>query len=371
MLKAILASNIIHYIRESFVLFLKLVRDRLCISEEQWLEVMDRFFDLDDADDSMPMDSVNYQDLCAQLYRHGVYTVSIYHAPLPKIGRFKNWNYVPPLVRIVLTIPRERLVVLEKSAEQIGTPLLQSDVLGNWSHNIFTAVHVAFGSVIPMGTKAQPWVVFEEDGRGWKGTSSLVASFTMPARLLTNIEDPENLNVRLSVRSTTGTVSLIKDLGVMLTLFSGKLMDESCVHVLPEQPLPSRKIQKSSPTSPRPSTRIGQSGATVVELDDECELVASLTSKVLVEDEEVKRLFGSGATPQVTQVSSCAMRISIGGHMQDLRFPFPVIGSQYKLRLARKSLYIEVCVCLAHRFVLLADIYRSLCLCPAHSNLTA
>jgi hypothetical protein len=374
MLKAISSSNIIHYMRESFVLLLKLVRDRLRISQERWLEVMDRFFDLEDADKSLPMDSVNYQDLCAHLHRQGVYTVLAYHAKLPKIGRLSNWDTVPPLVRIVLTIPREKLAVLDDSVERLGTPLLQCDIRGGWSHNIFTAVHVAFGSVIPMGTKANPWVVFEPDPERWNGTSPLAASFTMPTRLLTDIEPMERLSICFSVRSTPATIVLATKLGMELCLFSAKLMDESHVHILPEQPLPSRRPPVSSSDIPLAAhsllTQIGESSAAVVELDEECELVASLTSRVSVQDAEVVRLFGSGAMPQVVQVSPCVMRIAVGSRKQDLVYPFPVIGSQNKLRLARKSLYMEVSGRPRNRChnKLTMSLRRLLSPCLAHSN---
>ena len=146
----------------------------------------------------------------------------------------------------------------------------------------------------------------------------------------------------LSVRSTTGTIQLIPKLGINLTLFSAKLMDESHVHVLPQQPLPSRKLQTSSFKLPGYVAQIGRSSAAVVELDQECELVASLACRVSVENEDAKRVFGSGAVPQIAQVSPCVMRITLGGRMQDFIYPFPVIGSQHKLRLARTSMYIEV-----------------------------
>jgi len=359
LLNAISASNIIHYMRESFVLFLKLVRSRLGMPQEHWLEVMARFEGLQLADQSLPMDTVNRHDLYAHLDLQGVYTVSMYRADPPKIGRFMNWDTVPTIVRIVVVVPREKLSVLENSVEQIGTPLLQGAVRGVWSHNIFSAVHVAFGRAIPMGTKTRPWVSFEEDPQGWKGTSSLIASFTVAARVLTDIERPEDLNICFSVRSTPGTALLISKLGIALDLFSAKLMDESRVHVLPEHPLQRTWMRDSSlsnkPQSspaippPRPMSvlaQIGKSGAVVVELDEQCELVAFLTSRISVEDEEVQLLFGSGAgSPQVAQVSPCVMRITIGSHMQDVVYPFPVIGSKYKLRLARKSLYIDVRAC--------------------------
>jgi hypothetical protein len=344
-IKAISGSNIIHYMRESFVLFLKLVRDRLDISEEQWPEVMVRFFSLKDADKSMPMDMNNTQDLLAHLHRHGLHTVSFCHIKAPKVGRLSDWDAVPTLVRIILTVPREKLAVVENSMDSVGTPPLQCVIQGSWSHNIFTAVHVAFGRVVPMGTKSQPWVIFEEDLEGWKGASPLVVSFMVATRLLTDIEPMKNLEVCFSVRSTSGTAPLASKIGMSLTLFSAKLLDESHVHVLPQQPLPPRKPRTSPippPATARLHAQVGQLSAAVVDLDQECELVASLTCRVSVEDEEVKRIFGSGGTPQITQVSPCVMRIAIGGCMQDIVYPFPVMGSHNKTRLARKSLYIEV-----------------------------
>jgi hypothetical protein len=88
---------------------------------ELWIKVVDRFLDLEDADESLPMDSVNDQDLCAHLHRQGVYMVLAYHPKLPKIGRLSDWDMVP-LVQNILTIPRENLAVLGDSVERLGTP---------------------------------------------------------------------------------------------------------------------------------------------------------------------------------------------------------------------------------------------------------
>jgi hypothetical protein len=340
--KAIAHSNMIHYIREGFVLFLKLVRDKLCYPEEQWLEVMDRFFDLKDADKSLQMDTLNHHDFCTQLRRHGVFTVSMYREErLPRIGRLSSWEVIPPFIRIVLVVPREKLAVLEDP--EVVTPLLHCDLQGTWSLNIFSTVHVAFGKVIPMGTNARPWVVFEEDPEGWKGTSPLVTSFIMPTVALVYIEPMEKLKIGLTVRSTTGTTSLIKKLGLSLNLFTASLMDESSVHILPEQSLPSENAKHLSPTTlPTKPAPIGQQDAVVVELDEQCELVVSLISRISVDNAEVNGIFTSGAIPQVTQISPCTLNLAVGQHTQNIMYPFPVIGSQYRLRVARKSLYIEV-----------------------------
>jgi hypothetical protein len=123
------------------------------------------------------------------------------------------------------------------------------------------------------------------------------------------------------------------------------LMNETAVHILPEPPLPV----KTNACIPLPATittlssPIGRSGAAAVELDEQCELVVTLASKVSVDNDEVKAIFISGAIPQVSQTSSCVLNIALGEHRQDIVFPFPVVGSMCKLRVARKSLYIEVC----------------------------
>jgi hypothetical protein len=56
-------------------------------------------------------------------------------------------------------------------------------------------------------------------------------------------------------------------------------MDESAVHILPEQPLPfkSKTLTNHVAAGTAP---IAQSDAALIELDELCELVVSLTSRV-------------------------------------------------------------------------------------------
>ncbi|TFY83360.1 hypothetical protein EWM64_g646 [Hericium alpestre] len=345
--KAVTVSDLVHYVRESFVLLLKLVRDRHNISDQQWTQIMDYVFSFLRADKSMPMDTMNRHDFCAQLYRHGVYTMVDYRLPLSKNGRFVHWSNVTPIVRIILTVPREKLSLLEHSpADEIGTPVLVCGVRGKCTQNIFSSVHIAWGRAISMGTKVRPWAMFEEDPEGRKGQSPLVVSFVMSTVLLTDFEPPENLNVEFMLYSNPlNTMKFVKHFGLGLAIYSAPLMDESQVIVLPEDPLPNKKPVTASPSSALDvSSQIGPADAVAVDFDEQCELVASMTSHISVHNAEAQRLLQSGATPQVSQISSCGMRVKLEHHQQDLYFPFPVVGSQNKIRIARKSLYIEVVV---------------------------
>ncbi|KIJ28642.1 hypothetical protein M422DRAFT_784509 [Sphaerobolus stellatus SS14] len=117
-------------------------------------------------------------------------------------------------------------------------------------------------------------------------------------------------------------------LGFELRIFSANLIDKTHVLVIPEQPI-SRSVFSFSPTSDRTSlfAEIGSSNPAVVELDEQCELVDSFTCR---------------ETPQIEQVSPCVMRLTICDHKQDIIYPFPAVGSLDKLRLARKSLWVEM-----------------------------
>ncbi|KAJ7139017.1 hypothetical protein C8R44DRAFT_837632 [Mycena epipterygia] len=311
--KAVAASNLIHYMRESFVLFLKLIQERFEISEELWTEVMERFIGLKEADQSLPMDSVNYQDLSAHLHLHGVHTVPFLYIT-QKTGPFAAWDAVPLLVRVILVVPRDKFDVLRSLAETIGTPVLH-----------------------------RPRVVFKEDPDGWRGESPIVVSFTMSAGLLT-IEPAAQTRIHFSLRTTPGSVyAVVQRLGIEQSVFSANLMDAQHVYVLPQDPFPPRRPSAQG-TSDRRVSQIGVAAPAAVGLDEECELVSRLTAFVNVQTVEAKNLFSSGAMPEISQVSPCVMKLAIGKHAQNVIYPVPVIGSQNKLRFARNSSYIEIIV---------------------------
>lgn len=92
------ASNLAHYVPEGFVLFLKIVQERLAMPDAKWKETMSRFMFLAevDQDHKLPTNSGNYHDLGIQFHRHDVHTVSTYNVHLPKMGRFLSWNSTLP-----------------------------------------------------------------------------------------------------------------------------------------------------------------------------------------------------------------------------------------------------------------------------------
>ncbi|KAF9052402.1 hypothetical protein BDZ89DRAFT_1098464 [Hymenopellis radicata] len=337
LLHAIAHSNLVHYSRETFVLLLRLVRSRLAIDEAQWKDVMARFFEFDEADRSMPMDTLNKHDLCAQLYRYNLHTARhSFQFPPRKIGRLAAWSSLPLLVRVILVVPREKLEVLKDS----GTPPLLTYILGQVTMNNFNSVHAFFGKVFPAGNDSSPSVVLHRDVKGWQGEDPLLVSFLMPSVLLTELEAPQSMKIGLAVRSTPGTALLTKKLGLKLCVFEAPLMDKEHVYVLPG-PSPMPLASPHAP-APRPSLALGHRQPTQVDLDEECELITSMTVRVDIHPEEAKSLLKSGVTPTISQISPCIMRLCLGTLRQDVLFPLPIVGTKNRLRVARKSSYIEM-----------------------------
>jgi hypothetical protein len=341
---AISHSSISPYNRESFVVLLGFIRDRLQVPREEWIAMLDRFFEIHRSDSSMKMDTLNCHDLYGLLHFHGVYTMDLYRLEdVARVGAFSAWARVPPLVRVFLTVPREKLRILTEDPPV--TPLLQAGMRSPAMQNIFTSIHAAFGIVSAIGTPANPKVYFEGDPNGFRGTKPLVISFVMPAMLLTgdgpNYDPPRNILIFFGFKSNPSNSSLyLKRLGSQLEIHSARLFDKESVLVLPEQPLPHEF--STSLRDPSAPGQIGAQSPISANFNEECDLLESFSAKINVEDEQAKAAFQSSGTVVVQQISSEIVQIVLGERTQAVSFPFPVAVAQYRLRLARKSLWIEV-----------------------------
>ncbi|KAF7363879.1 MYND-type domain-containing protein [Mycena sanguinolenta] len=341
-LNALISRNRVPYSRESFVLLLKFIRGRLQIPRDQWVAVLDRFFDLQSSDSSMKMDTINFHDLCAQLHFHGVHSMDVYRWDyLASVGVFRAWAKVPPLVRVFLTVPRQKLGVLAGA-----TPVLQAGMRGPKMHNLFSSVHAAFGVLSVMGTPANPKVSFEEDPKRFHGTKPLVISFVMPAMLLTGdgpgYDLPSSILITFAINNNTAnTVHYAGKLGLHLEIHSAALFDSNSVLVLPaEQPLPFAFSANINVTST--SGQIGSRGPISANFNEDCDLVESFSAKITVEDGLARAALQSAEAVAVRQLSHNIIQLMLGGRTQEVSFPFPIVGAQHRLRLARKSLWIEV-----------------------------
>ncbi|OSX58701.1 hypothetical protein POSPLADRAFT_1153063 [Postia placenta MAD-698-R-SB12] len=332
-------SNLLHYTRESFVLLLKLIQQRIATPDAIWMEVMDKFVTLLETNKSMMVDKNNLQELCCQLHRHGLYTPSFMKNTPPIAGPFSQWSGIPLLVRIILVVPRDCIAAIEPSLADIGTPILQCDIWGKYYHNLFSSVHAAFGKLVIRRSPIDPQITIVRDSPIPDTSNPLVLSFIAPSSLL-RVEPMRDVRVCVSLRSTAINAKLISKLGLMLTVFSAPLLDTSAVHILPWN---GQTTQSSfGPWTTRAS--IEDSHHVAVTLDKSNHSILNLSRKVEVEGEKARCRFKNGDMPTISHTSPNAMRLSLGDFVREVVFPIPIVSTNNRLRLARKSSYIEVVV---------------------------
>jgi hypothetical protein len=94
-----------------------------------------------------------------------------------------------------------------------------------------------------------------------------------------------------------------------------------------------------------------------VTTDPQSRRATTLTARANITDAPTKDILSSGAEVSSRQVSPCVMEVRIGQTRKSLVYPLPVIGSRSKLRIARKSFYVEVC-CIYPRILTLSHKVR-------------
>nr|VWP01589.1 Mevalonyl-coenzyme A hydratase sidH (EC (Siderophore biosynthesis protein H) [Ganoderma boninense] len=345
--------------REAIVVLFDLIRTGLRLSSDQCSDIVAAFLALrsQDPTPTRMFDRLGDSELHAQLYRYGLYTApGLDRVRRPATGRLSHWTSIPPLVRVFLTVPRTQFARLERMGASVPTPWLRCAIGTPQGEHIFQSVDAAFGTLTDTGNAPEPWqaLSFREEADGQKKGSDLVVSFVVPSRVL--VEAPASaIYIALTVRADPLVARILTPvLGLSLSVYRASLDDTDDVHLLPEQPLQSRGRPVSKPISPEGSDGInafGRQQPVRVDLDGEGKRVISLTAKLEITNAAAQAAFAGGTSPDVSQCSPCAMQVVLGGCTQTLSYPMPIVGSRRKVRLARKSSYIDVVVPVAIPFL--------------------
>jgi hypothetical protein len=327
----------LYYTRETFVALVAIIRRRVIVD---WKTTLDMFIALlEETKSSFMLRGLHYhQELWTQFHLAGIYTAHAMTTEVAKKGRFKGWSKVPPTVSVTLVVPRENIqVLLDMDQAKLPNPIMLASFQGKSAHSSFSSIKVGFGEVRNSGTDSDPRITFDADPTGWAGSSPLVVSFSLPSWTL-HVEPPENLIIALSFRLSPQIVHLIPRFGMCLHIYKAKLMDTSAVFVVPEEPhgLCHRLDKMSTPDRGSDDYKVSAA------VDTEGEQVPMLTTRADILDGPTRAILSSGAPVTSRQVSPCTIEISIGSEKRRLVYPSPIVGTVSKLRIARKSSYIEV-----------------------------
>lgn len=349
-LQGLYELSMINYNRSSFVELLRLVKAR---TQTDWEKVAGWIIDLIEADRKLLLGLNNYQAFLAQLYILDVYTVQ----PLrlnpqsikfsPRLGKLATWKSCPAVVCVVMVVSRDTLKVLtEMDAENMGSPLLQCDVRSPMGLNIYSSIHPVFATLKTEGAKGDMRILLEEDPAGWGGKCPLVVSFWVPA--WTIMSHPDETFVALGIRSTPqSTQAFLSKLGPPMHIIETKLNHEN-VFVVRERPNLWGELEKVKSVSlDRHFSTATTSGSVKsnpisVALDPTGQQMVTLSVRVDVVAEDLRSKLASGVDVTTSQTLPCTIEVKIGSFKKPLVFPYPVDGTRAKLRIARKSSYVEV-----------------------------
>ncbi|KAH9917683.1 uncharacterized protein BXZ73DRAFT_80802 [Epithele typhae] len=227
------------------------------------------------------------------------------------------------------------------------TPPLHCAISDPKYEHLFQTVNAVFGDIDVQGTASQPAVTVYEDYTGLNGTSPLILSFVVPTWVITDLADPTVAKVGLSIRSTPATrMAFVPILGPELSIFETTFEDEQSIQVVPESRLAYDTLKDYASGTAEIAAEIGPLQGMQAQANDQSALatISTLTARIAVEHPRAKKAFAAGATPELSQLSISILQLSLGGQSQRVPCPLPVLGAQYKLRLARKSGYIEVVI---------------------------
>ncbi|EIW80764.1 hypothetical protein CONPUDRAFT_73808 [Coniophora puteana RWD-64-598 SS2] len=363
------ASTYTHYTRRSFAELLVAVRDQLfpctgkcgadgdAVPSAEWSRMMSTLFDLLRKDRTMLISHYIFQDLCGQLHLLGLHTADFLEPDDIDSQRhirgavFRGWRTVPATVSVVLVVPWHRFSKSVPLLDELGTPPLQCEICGPTTHHIFPSFNIAYGTAVDeyhdseFGGKSVRVVGARERAAG------LVIAFEVPVSVLMA---ERGLHAALALRATPYSESARPVLGWRLHVFDSAIEDARHVHIVARSPFThgassagpsamgrcvSGTRERAGKESGRRSRRMGSIG---VKTDAKREKVASMAARVDVVDTGAKKALAEGASVAMILISTCAVRVTWHGHTQVHAFPLPVDFENTKLRIARKSSYLEV-----------------------------
>ena len=339
-----------HYVRDSFVYFLTLVKG--CYAGD-WQEVMDRVMGSIETDRSLMVGINNYQDLARGLHLSGLQDI------MPEPGSFtpstrdfvfRGWEAIPNAVTVIMVIPRTKIQDLVDdsiNARQIRTPCIQCEILCPGGQNAFSSFQPTFGTIEETGAGAFKTAVIHEDPAGWAGNGDLIVHFPTPAWFLVKWPAGQ-YKVSLAMFPNMASTGYAVKLGLNLNIYSTTLADSKRAFILRDRPrAASQAISQHGnlSTSPAILTLPGIARRQLVTLTFNGDKVSSFVIRYTVTDEKAMATLAMKSTQVNTKpLSATAVRISFTGFEATVHYPHPIDSSAIKLRIARKSSYVEVCI---------------------------
>ena len=334
--RAFLGATLVHYTRRSFVQLLSHIKSQV---QTDWTRVMENFDGQVVRDSTLILGSNLYQEMCCHFHLLDIVTfptmeqtyVRDLHVRI-KPPIFRDWVSVPPVVTVVLVIPRSKITAIESALRLAGTPLLQCEIRNANLWNIFAHIFAAYGRLETIGTGQMKTATIVEEKEG-ESASPLIVFFSV---LSSTLMRSPNAIVGFRTRPSPYTP---QSPSLLEAIFTAPLEDSRRVHILAEPPFPP------SPCSAAKGSRIQavrNKPVFGVRMDESHTGIRSFVTRVDITDPTGQSSLAAGASVKLEQTPNHGALLCIDKYMEKIHFPLPMDTTNVKFRVARKSMYVEV-----------------------------
>ena len=259
---------------------------------------------------------------------------------------------LPAIGFITLVVPRKSITkltaleatpVLQTSVKQIRGPFQQQ------FENIFSTIQGMFGELDETRCNQDRCVMYENE-RSWSGTSDLIICFRAP--ILSLLLGPRD-GIRISLHlSSTDPISPMyyRTLGNALCVFETGL-DDPRVKLARQHTIRTEDINQTSEPNIEEPLNLQN-----LDLSRDPPRVPQLTAFMgpqdggrlqyhidLGNDAQASKALTAGNQVSILENSPCTITVSFGNNCsRRIAFPMPVSCVNHKLRIARKSQWVEV-----------------------------
>lgn len=337
--RAFMEQTLVHYTRRSFVQLLNHVKPRV---QTDWTRVMEKFDDEVMRDASLILGSNFYQEMCCHFHLLDIVTFSSMEQSYirklriqTKSAIFRDWESIPAVVTIALVIPRKKIMAVESELRRAGTPVLQCEIRNTSLWNMFAHISAAYGKLEITGAGQMKTATIIEEKEGEPTSSPLVIFFSAPSStLMLSYNAIVGFRTRPSPRIS---------LSPLLTeaIFTAPLEDSRHVHILAEPPSPPT----ARPSANNPRTQVAQENrrALSAQLNASCTEISSFLIRVNITDPAGQASLAAGSTVKIEETPAHGTHLCIDKYAENICFPLPVDAANTRLRVARKSMFVEVC----------------------------
>ena len=353
------STDMQRYTRAAIVALLRVAKARVITD---WEKVMHLFYSKIENDRTLLVGSNSMQELLLHIHYSGLWTPPILQRGPKQVqtpglslrstrgetGLLAE-NDIPAVVSVILAVPRKSLEVFtSENPDTIGSPALHLSITqdaANFAYeNIFSSISCSFGKVVPKKNTASGYTI-DEDDHGWRGSADLIVTCQVPAfGLLMGPRD----SIRVALVIKTGPDTAMKyapKLGLRLGVFEAKLGDTSRVYVCSDSPglnsqdtvaIYDRWMGKHS----KHSKAVSRSKVIM----DSNHMITHLQQHIAFPPAKAENeALAAGKLGAITEESPSVGTLRIGERLSRLLYyPFHIKGSQSKLRVARKSSWVEV-----------------------------